>query len=574
MNHLNLNKAFFLLILLLAFILRFYKLGEVPLSLDWDEVSNAYNAYSILKTGKDEYGNFLPLTNRSFDDYKPPIYMYLNVPAISLFGLNEFSARLPSALFGFLTVPFVYLLVKNLFKKESVALVSMLFIAISPWHLQFSRVGFEANIGLFLTTASITLFLYSLKNHKIFPLPAALFGLSFYSYHSQRVFIPLILITLFFLFKKEIFSIPKKNVISFLAILLFLTGPLFLLTPQKALFGRFQAASSEENRKDIEKSISLVIEDNKTFISRLIHNRRVIISQRYLGNYVSYFDLNYIFTKGDDNFRHHIEGMGMLYFYQLPLLLIGIYIFIFASLKSSAFMLRMKAKEYTLLQQGSLNLRKTPALKPEKFIKNKEKPFKLILLWLLIAPIAAIPATPNPHAVRSLQMLIPLTVISAYASVWIFEKKIIFFEFTRNKLSYKNILLLSSAITVFVFLILYLHNYYSHYLFDHSSFWQYGYKEAVLESKKLDNKFARILVDGTLEQAYIYWLFYNQFDPNTYQQTGSKENFGKYFFQSKKPTNSNELFISAHENFPQELVIDKTIYNNDGSVAIRIGHPK
>ena len=164
MTSLNLNRALFFLILLLAFALRFYKLGEIPLSLDWDENSNAYNAYSILKTGRDEYGQLFPITNRSFDDYKPPAYMYLNVISVGVFGLTPFAARLPSALFGFLTVPIIYFLAKLLFedqkkeKRETIALVSSFLLAIAPWHLQFSRVGFEATVGLFFATASITAF--------------------------------------------------------------------------------------------------------------------------------------------------------------------------------------------------------------------------------------------------------------------------------------------------------------------------------------------------------------------------------------------------------------------------------
>src|SRR3972149_4200207 len=111
------NKNWFWLILIVAFVLRFYKLGQIPLTLDWDEVSNAYNAYSILKTGRDEYGNFLPLYNRSFDDYKPPLYMYLNIPTVAIFGLTPFAARLPSAFFGFLTVPAMYFLARKIFEK-------------------------------------------------------------------------------------------------------------------------------------------------------------------------------------------------------------------------------------------------------------------------------------------------------------------------------------------------------------------------------------------------------------------------------------------------------------------------
>ena len=147
------RKTFFWLILILAFALRFWQLGKIPLSLDWDEVSNAYNAYSILKTGRDEYGKILPLYNRSFDDYKPPAYMYLNVPAVAIFGLTPFAARLPSAILGFLTIPALYFLVKRLVKDEKVALMSAFLLAISPWHMQFFRVGFDKKVGVFFTDA-------------------------------------------------------------------------------------------------------------------------------------------------------------------------------------------------------------------------------------------------------------------------------------------------------------------------------------------------------------------------------------------------------------------------------------
>src|SRR3989338_8050697 len=163
------KKLIFWLIIVLAFILRFYELGEIPFSLNWDEVSNAYNAYSILNTSRDEYGSFLPLANRSFDDYKPPLYMYLNILTVGAFGLTAFAARLPSAFFGFLSVPLIYFLTKLIFEKSEkrklIALLSMFLFSTLFWHLQFSRMGLEANIGLFATLASMIFFLYVLKKY-------------------------------------------------------------------------------------------------------------------------------------------------------------------------------------------------------------------------------------------------------------------------------------------------------------------------------------------------------------------------------------------------------------------------
>src|SRR3990167_6856775 len=116
-NFMNLKTATLLLIVLLAVFLRFWQLGSVPPSPDWDEAALGYNAYSIMQTGKDEYGKFLPVILRSFDDYKPALYAYLIIPFIKIFDLNILAVRFPSALFGVIGVIFTYLLVKELFSK-------------------------------------------------------------------------------------------------------------------------------------------------------------------------------------------------------------------------------------------------------------------------------------------------------------------------------------------------------------------------------------------------------------------------------------------------------------------------
>ena len=100
----------FILILLLGIFLRFYQLGAVPASLDWDEVSWGYNAYSIVHTGKDEYGSQYPMSFRAFGDYKQPFYVYADTVPVALFGLTPFSTRFPSAFFGSLSIIFVFLL--------------------------------------------------------------------------------------------------------------------------------------------------------------------------------------------------------------------------------------------------------------------------------------------------------------------------------------------------------------------------------------------------------------------------------------------------------------------------------
>jgi len=200
------NNLSLIFIIILATVLRFYQLGQNPPSLNWDETAHGYNAYSILKTGRDEYGYRLPLSFRSFDDYKPPIYTYLVVPSIAAFGLNDFAVRFPSAALGVLTVIFTYFMVFELFKNRTIAFLSSLFLAISPWHLQFSRVAFETNSAIFWSVLGTWAFLKGIRAKGLritawMSLTAIAFGVNLFMYHNARVFIP-------------IFSIGNPNTIA------------------------------------------------------------------------------------------------------------------------------------------------------------------------------------------------------------------------------------------------------------------------------------------------------------------------------------------------------------------------
>ncbi len=64
------------LILVLALFLRIWQLDRVPPSLFGDELDVGYQAYSILKTGRDYMGNFLPIDIQSFAEYRTPLFIY------------------------------------------------------------------------------------------------------------------------------------------------------------------------------------------------------------------------------------------------------------------------------------------------------------------------------------------------------------------------------------------------------------------------------------------------------------------------------------------------------------------
>lgn len=154
-------------LLTIIFFSRFYNLASLPPSLSIDEVAIGYNAFSILKTGKDEWGNVMPVSFRSVGDYKAPTLNYLTVPFVYLFGLNELSTRLPVAIFSALSVFLFWYLVNSFVfsKKHSVlSYLATIIFSLSPWLIPFARSGFEATVALTFLLANI-IFLFEYKKN-------------------------------------------------------------------------------------------------------------------------------------------------------------------------------------------------------------------------------------------------------------------------------------------------------------------------------------------------------------------------------------------------------------------------
>ena len=170
-------------IIILGAVFRFWQLGDLPQGLNNDEVSYGYNAYSILRTGRDEWGKFLPVDSLyAFGDYKLPVYVYLSIPFLALFDLHAFSARLPSALGGIVAIVLVFFLVRALTKKEHFALWSAFFLAISPFHIFISRKAAEHNIAVTIAIAAVLLLFIARKNIRLFPVAAFFFLLQAFSF--------------------------------------------------------------------------------------------------------------------------------------------------------------------------------------------------------------------------------------------------------------------------------------------------------------------------------------------------------------------------------------------------------
>ena len=201
----NSSKQFLLLfiILFIGLVFRFYKLGTTPSGLYVDEASLGYNSYSILKTGMDEFGKKFPVMFRSFTTFQSPVYSYLSIPFLALLDMNTFSIRLPSAIFGFLTIPLLYFLVLKLTSKKT-AIISALLLAISPWHILYSRTAYETNIALFFLLLGTLFFYYSLKKPWLMLLSAICFSISMLSYRAEMLIVPILVLVLLVNYYKAI----------------------------------------------------------------------------------------------------------------------------------------------------------------------------------------------------------------------------------------------------------------------------------------------------------------------------------------------------------------------------------
>ena len=169
-----LKKSLIILIAItfLGLILRAYKLTTSPAGLYIDETSIGYNAYSLITTGRDEHGKFMPLFFEAFGEYKLPIYIYLVAITQLIIGPIDLSVRIPAVIFGTLTIPLIFFLLKELLEdhknhifKTIVPLLGAFLLATSPLHFQFTRPGFEASVGLFFLTIALYTFFKAVREN-------------------------------------------------------------------------------------------------------------------------------------------------------------------------------------------------------------------------------------------------------------------------------------------------------------------------------------------------------------------------------------------------------------------------
>lgn len=326
-------KLRILLIFLILFVfgswLRLWQLGKFPPGFYSDEALYGYEAYSLLMTGKDQFANAWPLTIAGFGDYRPALYIYYTVPYIFFLGLTEFATRLPSTFASIGTIVATFFLIRIVTKSQRTALLGMLVMVLSPWSLFFGRMAHETNLMTFFI-ASGTFFMWRARKCAFCVVPAALcFAASLYTYHSARVFIPLLLLMTTIL-SWQLIAKNKKRVLVGGILFLVLLLPLAFEFTKPATWSRVHGASfwndpgivsfiNEARGKTLEKGWPV-------FLSKLIYSKPVVYSHRFSKNFISHFDPKFLLTEGDKNGIYNTPHTGILLWSEIALIPLGVFI--------------------------------------------------------------------------------------------------------------------------------------------------------------------------------------------------------------------------------------------------------
>jgi 4-amino-4-deoxy-L-arabinose transferase-like glycosyltransferase len=478
------TKILIIIILLFAAFLRLTNLKSAPVSLFSDEVDAGYQATLLNKCQSDYFGNKYPFHLHSFADYRTPFYIY-SIAFIQNFTQDkELAVRIPAAIFGILVCLAIYLLSLKITKSTTISLVSLFLASISPWLISYSRVGFEVTGMLFCLILGI----YFLLKDKYY-LSILLMAFSAYFYSTAKLFIVLLAISMIIINFNKYKKIKLKQIILILLFTLIIGLPYIKDTVQGKSGFRFSyinifsdpTNSTEIDYKRFEDA--LITNPNQIGVktsleSKIFHNKITQISNKFISNYLSSFSTEFLFLKGDSNLRHG-TGLGYLFPFELFLLIMGI------------------------------------------FALRKNKHFSFLLSYLLLSPVsyALTRDSASAHGTR-LIIMAPILIIFISAGIVEISKR------------YKKAIFILIILYAFFFGN-YIHNYYRHYPLQSAKQWHFGIKEALGESKKLENNYQKIIYSNRYESFLPFFLFYRNYLPNTCNPSlHIKDNVldDKYFF--------------------------------------------
>lgn len=479
------NKVFLsvFLIVVLGFFLRFNQVTQNPPSLNWDEVSIGYNAYSILNTGRDEWNEFLPIHFKSYGEYKLPVQIYASVPGIAIFGLNDFGVRITSVVYGTLTVFLMFFLGRSLLGSALAGLISAFLLAISPWHIHLTRGSFESSLSVLWLVLGAWFLVKGFKDQKWWFWSILPFVLAIYTYNSARIFTPIFLLFCFLVYFRDFIKQKRVLIFSFLAITI-LTVPVVMFVLSGAGSARYKLVSVTNDpglilRINEQRGRSTLPEP----VARLIHNKYLYVASVYVENYLAHFTPEFLFFKGAPHKQHHVQGIGELYLFQAPFLLLGIWF----------------------------------------IIKNKLKFRWLIIGWLLLAFIpVSVTNDSIPHALRTLIAVPTYQFLTAYGLF------VIYLWLRKQSRSLQKICYLAGILVLVASLNFYLDNYYHVYPKLYSRDWQYGNKQVVGYLAQHQDQYDKIVFSRHYGEPHMFTLFYLSYNPAKFQTNPNLDRFETY----------------------------------------------
>lgn len=308
-------------ILVFSAFLLFYKLDQYPHGIHIDEVRVGNTAWSIFKTGKDFYGNTLPLYFNSFGDYRPMGLMYLTVPFMWLGGLSIWTTRLPGAIAALSSIVVFYILIRYLFPRGITAYAATVVFALSPWLIILGRSTSESMPAMALVIFGLWCWIKSQrsKDRRFLFLGTAGFVSSFFFYHSPRVFVPLILLY---------FVRTFRLTITYWVFITLISVTLIFVVPGGA--GRLNQTSLLSDPEIVKHVTSFQEAEGpgRVLQARILHNKVVVVTQEFFTNYFRYFSYDFLFDVGGKPLRYAVADVGVLPIPALPFLIIGLLIVI------------------------------------------------------------------------------------------------------------------------------------------------------------------------------------------------------------------------------------------------------
>lgn len=528
------NNKWLILILLVASFLRVYRLDY--LELFGDEVDAGYQSYSLLMTGRDYKGHLLPSYAQSFSEWRAPGLMYAMIPFIKIFGLNEWGVRLCPAFFGVLSILAFYFLLKEIGVSKKVSLWTSFLLAILPWHIQYSRAGYELTLLCFLILGGVFFLKKAINSNKnaLIIVSGLLFSVAIYTYNTANIFVPLLCLTTLIIWKAK----KEKWLV------LIFSGFIFCLPLiYQILFGhaadRFGTVAIFNNKDVIAEVNDYRNAGKNSWMSKIFYNKATVSGKKILFNYFNAFGDNFLFNEGDVTFRQSLHQVGNLYWIELPLIVWGLVVFIRN--------------------------------------KNKTKGEWWLFGLLLISPTASsLTIDGYNHASRLFLMVFPLSYLAASG--------------LDNVKKYLKYLILIILFLEFSF---YQYYYWSFYRNESWRWWHTGYKEAMIYVFSNKNNYNKVIMDNTYEPALIRYLFWNKTNPKTIFSLKDKmdnkvDTFNGFCldektcfvdFQDKfkvENLNKNVLYLISQErsvggdwdwskNPPEGIEVKRTVRNYDGT---------